>query len=356
MTAAAPLPPSGLWYTRCAVPTASGIAYDLGWLQARYRERGVSLGILQDAPLEISCHHYDHALPGLIREGGNVPAIVTRAAAGPTRLIGLTWIDEGQVIVVHPDSGILNARDLQDRRLAVPAFAATRAASHQRAMALAGFESALRSVGLSLNDARITEIPTGPIVPPGHLRPQGTRGEWKGIDFVVRGEADAAYVKGAAGLEAAKSAGLIAVVRLDDLSDRRLRVNNGTPRPITVHLDLLDSRPEWVVDFMELTLRAAKWAAGHEAQVRSILARETGAGALGVDGAYANGFHTDLAPSLAVDRLELMQIQIDFLARHGFLEAPLHLADWVDNWPLEQAHQRIRSDPAFSLRPLATSV
>ena len=63
-----------LWYTRCNVPTASGIAYNLGWFAERYSADGIGIGALQDAPLSIAQHHYDHLLPGLIREGGNVPA------------------------------------------------------------------------------------------------------------------------------------------------------------------------------------------------------------------------------------------------------------------------------------------
>ena len=29
-----------LWYTRCPVPTASGLAFSLGWLEARYATVG----------------------------------------------------------------------------------------------------------------------------------------------------------------------------------------------------------------------------------------------------------------------------------------------------------------------------
>ena len=69
------MPIDQLWYTRCNVPTASGIAYNLGWLSDAYMADGIQIGVLQDAPIEISRHHYDHDLAGLIREGGNVPAL-----------------------------------------------------------------------------------------------------------------------------------------------------------------------------------------------------------------------------------------------------------------------------------------
>ena len=39
--------------------------------------------------------------------------------------------------------------------------------------------------------------------------------------------------------------GLVVGIDLDGFSDRRFRVNNGTPRPITVHERLLEEHPIW---------------------------------------------------------------------------------------------------------------
>jgi ABC-type nitrate/sulfonate/bicarbonate transport system substrate-binding protein len=328
--------PTKLWYTRCAVPTASGIAYDQGWLPELYARDGVTIGILQEAPLEIARHHYDHDLPGLIREGGNVPAIVAKASGAPTRLVGLTWIDERQAIVVRQDDP-QTAAGLKGRRIAVPGWASERHASHQRAMALAGFESALRHQGASLHDATQVELPVGATVPPGHLRKRGPKGEWAGVEAVADGRADAAYIKGAAAIEAARAAGLVVGVELDHLPERRFRVNNGTPRPLTVHDDLLQSRPDWVIGFLAQTLRAARWATGQATEVRRILARETGAGAEGVIAAYGPGFHRTLAPDLSRERIDLLAIQVDFLARHGFIDRTFDVDAWAEPGVLAQA-------------------
>ena len=104
MPIAAALPPSTLdtlWFTRCPVPTASGIAFKLGWLGEEFARDGIRVATLQDA-LQLGRHHYDHELPGLFREGGNVPALAARGAGTPTRLIGLTWIEEWQTITCAP--------------------------------------------------------------------------------------------------------------------------------------------------------------------------------------------------------------------------------------------------------------
>ena len=54
-----------LWYTRCPVPTASGLANSLGWLDRTANESGVRFGVLQDAGPELAVRHFDHHLSGL---------------------------------------------------------------------------------------------------------------------------------------------------------------------------------------------------------------------------------------------------------------------------------------------------
>lgn len=325
-----------LWYTRCPVPTASGLAYAQGWLTRRYEAWGATLGILQDAPADIARHHYDHALPGLIREGGNVPAIVARSTGSPTRLIGLTWIDERQVIVTRPETRI-GGEAWRGRRLAVPGWAAERHASHHRAMALAGFEAALRHDRLSLADVVQVEVPVGATIPPGHLRKARKSGGWVALRAVAEGRADAAYVKGSDGLAMAREAGLVIGVDLNGFPGREWRVNNGTPRPLTVHEALLDHRPEWVAAFLEESLRAARWAQENETQVRAIVEREAGGDKDAVQAAYGAGFHEGFAPTLEGDRLVLLDRQVDFLARHGFLDAHVDVEAWAVREPLAAA-------------------
>jgi len=339
-----------VWYTRCNVPTASGIALDLGWLAERYSRDRAGFGILQDAPLEIALAHYDHSLASLIREGGNVPAIVAHADGAPTRLIGLTFIDEGQAIVAHPDR-VNGAVDLRGKRIAVPAFAATRNASHSRAMALGGFEAGLASVGLSLGDVSIVETPRVKTVPPGKLRKELGIKDWPSLHQVADGDADASYIKGAAAHEAAQSLGLKVVVDIDALPIEQ-RVNNGTPRPLTVHAELLERRPEWVIDFLALTLAAADWASANRDEVISILSRETKATSRGVADLYGASFHRNLAPSLSQERLDLFSIQIDRLARHGFIDRAFDVGDWIEPGVFEAAQARASSIGAeYELAP-----
>ncbi|WP_067471809.1 ABC transporter substrate-binding protein [Actinomadura hibisca] len=329
-----------IWFTRCPVPTASGLAHNLGWLAEEFGGAGLDVGVLQDAGPELALHHFDHELLGLFREGGNVPALAARSAGAPTRLIGLTWIEEWQSILVRPDSGITGAAGLRGARVALPGWAATRAQSFPRAMALHGVKGALAQGGLTLDDVTFVEVAADPSPSVGRGADRRSR-PWPGLEELAAGTVDAVYVKGARSADQARELGLVVAVDLDAHPDPRTRVNNGTPRPITVHERLLEERPDLVTAFLAQTLRAADWAAGHLAEVREILARETGSQAAGVTTAYRGDFHRSLHPDLSDERLDLLRVQKDFLLVHGFLDADVDLDAWVAHEPLRLARERL---------------
>ena len=339
-----------LWYTRCPVPTASGIAHGLGTLTDAASSAGLDFRILQDADAQTALHHFDHQLTGLIREGGNVPALSARAAGAPTRLIGLTWVDEAQQILVASGSDIASAADLAGRRIAIPAWAADGGRSFPRAMALHGFSSALALAGLTLADVVVVEVDVerapevrGAATTPADRDAAPSRSDrgravtTAGLHELLAGTVDAIYVKGGRGRDAAREHGLRVAVELDTETPRRGRVNNGTPRPITVHSQLLHEHPEVVVDFLVRSLDAAAWAATDLSGVRDLLARETFAEGAGVEDAYGEDLHVGLVPTLDAERLDLLAVQEQFLYTHGFLEGRVDVADWADPAPLEQA-------------------
>lgn len=319
-------PPTTLWFTRCPVPTATGIAADLGWLTDEFAPDGITVASLQNAPATTARdHHYTHALDGLLREGGNVPALWTRSLGEPTRLIGLTWIEERQVVLVAADSPIHEAGDLQGRRLAVPRHPLP--IDFWRAMALRGFEGALSTAGLTLADTVLVDVSAG-----AHTD------QWSAeLDALQAGSVDAVYAKGATAVEAAARYGARIAVELDHHPDRGTRVNNGTPRPITVRESLVQDHPELVARFLAVLVRAARWAADHPDDLARVLSRETGAGAVGVAGAYRARGHRDLRIDLSDDRLDLLARQEHALRAHGFLPEPVDIAEWAAPEPLRRA-------------------
>ncbi|MFJ1614525.1 MULTISPECIES: ABC transporter substrate-binding protein [unclassified Streptomyces] len=332
--------PRTLWFTRCPVPTATGIAADRQWLTEEFAPDGITVRSLQDAaPDADRAAHFTHALPGLFREGGNVPALWARSRGERTRLIGLTWIEERQTVLVRPGSGVRGADALRGLRLAVPAHDI--AIDFWRAMALRGFEGVLASAGLALDDATLVDVPAAE-----------HRGQWAAeLAALRRGDVDAVYVKGALAVEAARRAGAEVAVEIDDLPGRRFRINNGTPRPITVHQHLLDDHPGLVDRFLAVLLRAADWAAGQPGEVARILGAETGAGAEGVAGAYRPGTHLTLHPDLSAERLALLAEQEAGLRAHGFLPEPVDVTAWADPEPLRRAAALAGARPAVSPLP-----
>ena len=321
---------SELWFTRCPVPTATGLAYKLGWLSEAFEPDGITISTLQDGPAELAHHHFDHGIPTLFREGGNVPALAARALGAPTRVVGLTWIEEWQTIQVRPDSGITEPGDLRGLRVALPAYAATRGGSIARAMTLHGVKGALSAAGLTFDDVRFVEVPAT------SSETDGIR-LWAGLEYLAEGTVDAVYVKGASAVEVAALVGAVVGVNLDRLAHRRQRVNNGTPRPITVHQSLLDDHFDLVVRFLEQGVRAADFAAADSSEAYRVLEGETRAGPDGVAVAYGGGSSLSLHPSLDEERVGLVRAQKDFLLLHGFLEHDVDVDEWVDRRPLEAA-------------------
>jgi len=339
-----------IWFTRCPVPTATGLAYKLGWLDEEFKSDGIALGTLQEVSGDLARHHYDHQLATLIREGGNLFAIPAKAQGAPTRLIGLTWIEEWQSILVRPDSDIRSPADLKGKRLALPAFRAAdiaenkRGRSIARGMSLQGYKGALASVDLTLDDVRLVEV-GGDVVDRAAGAVRENQGRlWDGLGPLITGEVDAVYVKGAAAAEVARKHGAVVGIDLDRLRDRRFRVNNGTPRPITVHEDFLENHFDLLVRFLYQTLRAAEWAKTHLDEVYEILQGETRSGPDGVKAAYRDGFHLSLAPDLSRERIELFRRQKDFQLIHGFLDRDFDYDAWIEFRPLEEAQKRLKAE------------
>lgn len=132
-----------LWYTRCPVPTGLGIAVQKGWLEESLTAQGTQIKSLRESEeLAIRESHFDHTLRNSVRHGGNIPAIWARASGRETRVIGLSWADEVQLILTTQDSGIRTVKDLKGRKFGLP-HKIDAQIDFTRAQALRGLENAL---------------------------------------------------------------------------------------------------------------------------------------------------------------------------------------------------------------------
>lgn len=245
-----------LWYTRCPVPTVSGVALDLERLDQAFAADGIQFRSLRaaDDPA-VRASHYNHKLQGLFREGGNVPAIWARSNGQNTRVVALTWVDEYQAILARRDSGITQA-NLRDRRLALPKCGTTHV-DFARSMALKGFVSALSLAEVAVNSVKFVDVVAADtdLREPADNPPAGLYGAE--IDALLQRKVDAIYVKGVIGVELAELHDLAVVVDLGSHPDPLMRINNGTPRTITVDAELVEQRPDLVARYLACLLETA---------------------------------------------------------------------------------------------------
>lgn len=330
-------PPDNIWMTRCPVPAASGVAWAMGWMTQAFGHFDIGVKRVVEDGLNFVVDDPELQAAHLFREGGNIQALAARALGAQTRVIGLTWTDERQAIMVRPDTQVMEPADLKGLRFALPGFARSRGKSIARGMSLHGIQSALTLGGLALEDVDLIEVPAPPIESPST---EGMRRLWLGLEWLAAGRVDAVYVKGSAAAEAALRLGLEVAIDLDAYPSRLARINNGTPRPITVHQHMIDHHMDLVERFLEQSLDAADWASTHPVELKPVIAQETLSGLAGVEAAYRNDFHRSLHPDLSADRIDMLRTQAKFLWLHGFLESRVDVDAWICPAPLNAVLKR----------------
>ncbi len=349
MSIAAATPLDTLWYTRCPVPTALGIAVQQGWLEQSLGQRGVAVRSLRESQdRAVRESHFDHTLQNSVRHGGNIPALWARAAGRDTRLIGLSWADETQRILTLPGSGIRSTRDLKGRRFGLPKWVNAQI-DFARAQAIRGLENALRLEGLEVSDVELIDyvIEAGQSDEPaqqvagtnvfGGQRRGGQAAELVGL---LRGEVDAIFLKGASAAHLAQLFGLHTVIDTGIHPEPLVRANNGTPRTLTVDAQMLDQHFDVGVDIVDQVLRAQDWARAHPDDTRRFLARESNTSEYWVTAAYGQDAHQRLDTSLSPANVTGLQDFADFLLRWNFLPAPVDVRGWIDARPFDAALAR----------------
>lgn len=330
------LPDDLLYYTRCPAPTATGLAVGLGLLAAELRDRHqVRLHALQDVTdAELRRRHFDHGITNLIREGGNIPALWAYSRGVPTRLIGITWLDEYQAVVTGPSSPIRQVADLAGRRVAVPASRGP-IVDVSRASTLRGFERALSTAGLDLSAVTLVDTPPRPALSGPTSDGRGEHFDAE-LDLLASGQADAVWLKGAGGVAAVRQRGLAEVYRIDRDPDPLVRVNNGTPRTITARQELIDERPGLVRTYLETLLRGPGQVDSQDV-LWDVLSAETHQTVEDAAVAYQNVAQDSLVPALDGGRLQGLQHQADFLFAHGFIPSRIDVTAWAADVLVPQA-------------------
>lgn len=335
-----------IWYTRCPVPTPVGIAAHLGWFDEEFAPDGIAVASLQDGNNEaVRSSHIDHSLRHSFRQGGSIPALWAKSQGAATSVIGLTWIDESQLILALPGSGIRTVRDLRGRRIGLPSRPGQRIDIF-RAAALRGFLGALSTEGLGARDVELTCVPAADM---GRAEAPGLGAHFANpssvtsrslyaaeVGALLRGEVDAIYVKGSLGLETAHLIGARVVIDIGFHPDARVRINNGSPRPLTVDTAFIEARPDLVRRFLRRVTDVANWARDRPAEVLDFLGQETGSTHAWLRLAYRDDVHRRLHTGLAPDAIAALSHFKDFLLEWGFLPHDFSVPAWIDHSVFER--------------------
>lgn len=325
-----------LWYTRCPVPTTSGIAQHKHWLQNEFARHGITLDSIrasQDRAVRES--HFRHSLAGSFREGGNVPPIWARAQGQDTVVVGITWVDEEQLVFVRGDSDIKTVEDLRGRKLGVVRKAASDLVDVGRAEGLRGLLTALQLGSVPREAVEFVDI-AGPEWDLKEV--SNTREDHHAIPTLalLNGTVDAIFIKGA-GSARALAQGLRPIININEQEDPLLRLSAGSPRPITVDRQTLIDSPELVARYLAVLLKTYEWAKEHPQEVVTTIAAETATDEDSVRLAFGNSLHVSFEPKLSEIYVEGLRRQKDFLLAEGFIANDFDIGSWIDPAPLQQA-------------------
>ncbi|MDB5724405.1 MAG: nitrate/sulfonate transporter substrate-binding protein [Novosphingobium sp.] len=332
--------PAAVWYTRCPAPTPLSLAAQLGWLDQTFAAHGVGVASIRDSQdPAVRESHYTHALDWSFRQGGNIPPIWARSGGRETRIVGITTTDEFQAVIALPASGIRSGAALKGRRLGVPRKPAGGTVDFQQATALKGIVSALSLSDLTAQDVELVYLDTARVgfAGGGDQAFHGLKRRYPYGDELLalaRGEIDAFFVKGAEGLLLANQVGAIVVAETGFHPDAKIRVNNGTPRPLTVDPLFLAERPDLVAELVEVVARVGEWAEAHPDEAVRFIAREIGVSEQSVWAANGPDVHKHLRLTLAEDEIAALTHFKDFLLEWGFIPADFDAAAWIDQGPL----------------------
>ena len=244
-------------------------------LPARYRLHNCTGAIVQARNRKAWWTAMDTAAAeAILHQQSAVPAIVARARGAATRLVGIARLPDFQAIVARRGARLQDCADLRQHRLGLPS--ARLHGGAPRADALRALTAALESRGLYYRDVDWVDLPST---------------EAAELDALHDGAVDAVYVRGPAGLEAARAAGARMLVDISGHGDPWFRARTALLRVVTV-----SERP----------LRA----------------------------------HTEVMParmSLEDSALAALEMLKNFMARWAFIPADFTIAGWLDGEPARGA-------------------
>ena len=338
-----------IWYTRCPVPSAWGVALRAGHLHEEFsQDPGIDLRSVLDATdSKIHDAHFYGTLPNAFRLGGNIPPIWARSRGATTRVIGISWTTTPAPVLTLPDSAIRTSADLKGKRLLIIRHPGEEI-DFFYAGALRTYEVALAAAGLTLRDVTLVEKSVGGSTE--HSAPRQTGAEVRrsirGYDKdailpLLSRDVDAIVSQGAAAINLIDSFGLHVVYDTSRDPDPVLRTHNSVPKLLTVDGRLVDEQPEIVNRILARLLEVPNWAQANPEEAIHFIALEQSLADELVEVTAGKNFAQELELNLSDINIARLAAQKAFLLKHGIIEKDFDLNQWIDPKPLEAARRLV---------------
>jgi ABC-type nitrate/sulfonate/bicarbonate transport system substrate-binding protein len=173
----------------------------------------------------------------LLHQQAAVAAITARTRGAATRLVGVSRVEDFQALIVRRDAKLRRGGDLRDRRIGLPVVELE--CGGPRVHALRAATAVLEAEGLFFRSVEWVDLLPAEAVT--RTLPGAYAAEMAALQD---GSVDAVYVRGPAGLEAARVAGARVLVDVGAHRDPWLRAHTALLHTVTVNETVLREHPQ----------------------------------------------------------------------------------------------------------------
>ncbi len=334
-----------IYYARCPVPTASGVALQRGLFTDAFAASEVSIRNVGEAGSERANAHFTHDLDNFVREGGCTPPIWARSSGAKTRLLGITFMREPLGVYVRADDDVGSLKDLAGRHFALPVWPRL-VFNFWRVAAHIGILSALDAHGMNASDIHFVDV-TEDNNPHRRLNTavgsvigEDEKSEYDGqLQALLGGQVDAIFAKGAESAIMVRQAE-DAVRLLYDVNQSEQvqhQINNSTPRLLTCSEELLERYPEDVETYLLAIVKAAHWASQNSAKLNTLVARECSISLDDIRQFFPRDYASDFLPELSNELIQRTNTMKEFMLEHHYIDDDFSMDDWVFRDPMQNA-------------------
>jgi ABC-type nitrate/sulfonate/bicarbonate transport system substrate-binding protein len=350
-----PLDWNEVYYTNCPLVSASNVDQELGWTKEEFKKIGVKYAFLRSREENNWYPHYIHNLDNLFRFGGLFPPIHVHADLRRTRLLGVTHVYEGGVMMVRAGDDIYRMSELKGKKIGLSKSLNTTKCDWWRIQEEQGIELMLRLNGMTRADVEIVEFPYPddwyddpamvgpPMENPSELwlkRDHKHDLAFRPLETALeKGIIDALYSQSKVLSCLAELTGKFKSI--EDLSRRpdwTLQVAN-VPAVITCTDTMAEKHPELVVTFMKGMIKVGRWANEHKHAAAAILDKQTFY--KDVEDTYRGIQHVDMVPNLSPQNLASVEIGKKFMLSHGYIKNDFNVREWAAPEFLEKAAREL---------------